>query len=130
MIVELQLEVSDDKVDITDVLGIRLKGEVLGLKLYLILFDFVLKPLSFIGILFQLAILNLNNLFILLGNGAYAIFLLIEQVSFSSELVYYLLVINDLYVQLVYYLNSLLELTDVLLVYALGMQALVLYPLS
>ena len=130
MIVELQLEVSDDKVDITDVLGIRLKGEVLGLKLYLILFDFVLKLLSFIGILFQLAILNLNNLFILLGNGAYAIFLLIEQVSFSSELVYYLLVINDLYVQLVYYLNSLLELTDVLLVYALGMQALVLYPLS
>ena len=108
MIVELQLEVSDDKVDITDVLGIRLKGEVLGLKLYLILFDFVLKLLSFIGILFQLAILNLNNLFILLGNGAYAIFLLIEQVSFSSELVYYLLVINDLYVQLVYYLNSLL----------------------
>ena len=130
MIVELQLEVSDDKVDITDVLGIRLKGEVLGLKLYLILFDFVLKLLSFIGILFQLAILNLNNLFILLGNGAYAIFLLIEQVSLSSELVYYLLVINDLYVQLVYYLNSLLELTDVLLVYALGMQALVLYPLS
>ena len=130
MMVEVQLEVSDDKVDITDVLGIRLKGEVLSLKLYLILFDFVLKLLSFIRILFQLAILNLNNLFILLGNGAYAIFLLIEQVSFSSELVYYLLVINDLYVQLVYYLNSLLELTDVLLVYALGMQALVLYPLS